>query len=355
MDAQEAKKLSFNIITLDPDPNCPASLITKNLVAYFNDLEKLKLFNEEVDIVSYELEHIDINTIKQVIPEGKIYPSLNVLEIIQDKFKQKLFFQKKGIPVPFFKEVENIDEIKQYLPVVQKAKTGGYDGKGVVILQNEEDLKNAINAPSYIEELVDIEKELAVIVVRNAYGDVKVYPVVDMVFSKDGNLLDYLIVPASLDESIKIEVQNIAVSAVETLDGIGVFGVEMFLDKKGRVLLNEIAPRPHNSGHYTIEACETSQFEQHIRVLTNLPLGSTKQVIPALTLNILGDKNAYGKPIYKGLKEIMKLDGVYIHIYGKKIVKPLRKMGHITIIDFNKEKLIEKAKYIKNTLKVVSN
>ena len=354
MDAQEAKKLSFNIITLDPDENCPASLITENITSTFDDLEKLKLFNQKVDIVSYELEHINIDTVKQAIPEDKIYPSLQVLEIIQDKFKQKSFFQKKGIPVPFFKEVENINEIKQYLPVVQKAKTGGYDGKGVVVLQSEEELKSAINSPSYIEELVEIEKEIAVIVVRNAYGDIEVYPVVEMVFSKDGNLLDYLISPAELDENKKKEAQDIAVSAVEALDGVGVFGVEMFLDKKGRILLNEVAPRPHNSGHYTIEACETSQFEQHIRVLTNLPLGSSKQVIPALTLNILGDKNAYGKPVYEGLTEIMKLDGVYVHIYGKKIVKPLRKMGHITIIDFDKNRLIEKANYIKNTLKVVS-
>ncbi len=354
MDAQEAKKLSFNIVTLDPDPNCPASLITENIVSSFSDLEKLKTFNDKVDIVSYELEHIDIDTVKQVIPEDKIYPSLQVLEVIQDKFKQKSFFQKKGIPVPFFKEIKNINEIKEHLPVVQKAKVGGYDGKGVVVLKKEEDLKNAINAPSYIEELVDIEKELAVIVVRNAYGDIRVYPVVDMVFEKDGNLLDYLIVPADIEENIKIQVQEIAISAVEALDGIGVFGVELFLDKKGRVLLNEIAPRPHNSGHYTIEACETSQFEQHIRVLTNLPLGSSKQVIPALTLNILGDKNAYGKPVYQGLSEVMKLDGVYIHIYGKKTVKPLRKMGHITIIDFDRNKLLEKANYIKKTLKVVS-
>ncbi len=354
MDAQEAKKLSFNIITYDPDPHCPASLITGNITGSFNDVEKLKVFNDKVDIVSYELEHINIDTVRQAIPEDKIYPSLNVLEIIQDKLKQKEFFSKKGLPVPFFRKVENIDEIKEILPVVQKARFGGYDGKGVVVLKSEEDLKKAIKAPSYIEELIDIEREIAVMVVRNASKDVRVYPVVDMVFSEDGNLLDYLVAPSDISEDLTKKAQDIAVAAVEALDGVGVFGVEMFLDKKGRILINEVAPRPHNSGHYTIEACETSQFEQHVRVLTNLPLGSAKQVIPAATLNILGEKDAFGEPIYQGLSDVMKIDGVYVHIYGKRKVKPLRKMGHITVIDFDRNRLVEKVHYIKKTLKVLS-
>ena len=354
MDAQEAKKLSFNIITYDPDPHCPASLITENITGSFNDVEKLKVFNDKVDIVSYELEHINIDTVRQAIPEDKIYPSLDVLEIIQDKLKQKEFFSKKGLPVPFFRKVENIDEIKEILPVVQKARFGGYDGKGVVVLKTEEDLKKAIKAPSYIEELIDIEREIAVMVVRNASKDVRVYPVVDMVFSEDGNLLDYLVAPSDISEDLTKKAQDIAVAAVEALDGVGVFGVEMFLDKKGRILINEVAPRPHNSGHYTIEACETSQFEQHIRVLTNLPLGSSKQVVPAATLNILGEKDAFGEPVYKGLSDVMKIDGVYVHIYGKRKVKPLRKMGHITVIDFDKNRLVEKVHYIKKTLKVLS-
>jgi len=355
MDAQEAKKLSFNLITLDPDENCPASLVTENITGKFNDLEKLSILNEKSDVISYELEHIDIEAVKKIIPPEKIFPSIKVLEIIQDKYKQKLFFKEKGIPLPFFKEVKDISDLKENIPVVQKARSGGYDGKGVVVLKTEEDLKKAIKVPSYIEELVDIEKELAVMVVRDKKRNTVVYPVVEMVFNPEGHLLDYLITPADMDEKVYKEAQNVAVSAVEALDGIGVFGVELFLDKMGRILLNEVAPRPHNSGHYTIEACETSQFEQHIRVLADLPLGSSRQIVPALTMNIIGEPDSFGKPVYEGLNDIMAVDGVNVHIYGKKLVKPFRKMGHITIVDFDRKRLLEKANFIKKVFKVKGN
>ena len=238
------------------------------------------------------------------------------------------------------------------MPVVQKVKFGGYDGRGVVVIKTEEDLKEAINQPSYIEEFVDIEKELAVIVVRDSNKNIKTYPVVDMVFNPKGNLLDYLIAPADLDDNISNQAKEIAASAIEALDGVGVFGVELFLDKKGRILLNEVAPRPHNSGHYTIESCETSQFEQHIRILSNLPLGSTYQMIPSVTINLLGEQGYRGNPIYEGLEKVMSIDGVYVHIYGKRKTFPFRKMGHVTIIDKDKNKALKKAKFVKENLKV---
>lgn len=352
MSAQEARKLGFNVVVLDPNEKCPASMVADHIKGDLNDPERLEELNKIADIISYEIEKIDTKVLKENIDSWKIYPQIEILEIIQNKENQKKFFQKSGIPVPFFKDISSIEEIKQYLPAVQKVKFGGYDGRGVVIIKSEEDLKKAIDAPSYIEELVDIEKELAVIVVRDANGNIKTYPVVDMEFNEEGNLLDYLISPAEIDERYKKEAKEIAQSAIESLNGIGVFGVELFLDKKGKILLNEVAPRPHNSGHYTIESCETSQFEQHIRILTNLPLGSTYQMIPAITVNLLGEEGYTGKPVYEGLEKVMSIDGVYVHIYGKQKTFPLRKMGHITVIDKDINKAFEKAKFVKHNLKV---
>lgn len=352
MAAQEGRKLGFNIVVVDPTKHCPASMVADHILGSFNNPEKLYQLDKIADVITYEVEFIDINILKKSIDISKVYPSINILEIIQDKYKQKKFLSKAGIPVPFFKEVKSINDIKPFIPVVQKVKVGGYDGRGVIIIKTEKDLTKALNKPSYIEEFVEIEKELAVIVVRDIHGNIKTYPVVDMVFNKEGNLLDYLIAPATLDSKIENQVKDIASSAVEVLDGIGVFGVELFLDKKGRILLNEIAPRLHNSGHYTIEACKTSQFEQQIRILSNLPLGSTDQMIPAITINLLGENGFSGNPIYEGLEKVIKIDGVYIHIYGKRQIFPLRKMGHVTVIDKDINKALEKAKYVKENLKV---
>lgn len=352
MTAIEARKLGLNVVCLDPHENAPASMVSYQIVGSVNDKEKLNKLNNLSDIITYEIEHINTDILKETLPYEKIYPSIEVLEILQDKYRQRKFFQKYNIPMPFFKEVENTNQLKECIPCVQKAKIGGYDGRGVVIIKNEKDLEKAIKEPSYVEELINIEKELAVIVVRSINGNIKVYPVVEMVFNPDGNLLDYLISPADIDDFTEKEAQSIAISAVESLNGVGVFGVELFLDKKGRVLLNEVAPRTHNSGHYTIEACETSQFEQLVRVLTNLPLGSTYQYLPAATINLLGEPGYKGKPIYENLDKVLSIDGVYVHIYGKKETFPLRKMGHITILDTNRERLLEKIVKVKNLIKV---
>ncbi len=352
MTAQEARKLGFNVIVLDPVKDCPASMVANQIIGSVNDPEKLHILNKNSNIITYEIEQIDTHILKQNVDVEKVFPQIEILEIIQDKFRQKNFFNKKGIPVPFFKEINTIDEIKEHIPVVQKVRFGGYDGRGVIVIKDEKDLEKAVDKPSYIEELIDIEKELAVMVVRDSHGNIKTYPVVEMVFNPEGNLLDYLISPSDLEEKYIKEAKEVAKSAVDALDGVGVFGVELFLDKKGRILLNEIAPRPHNSGHYTIESCETSQFEQHVRIAANLPLGSTYQMIPAVTINLLGESGYKGNPVYEGLENVMKIDGVYVHIYGKKNTFPLRKMGHVTVIDKDKNKAIEKAKFVKQNLKV---
>lgn len=352
MTAMEARKLGLNVVCLDPHENAPASMVSHHIVGSVNDKEKLHKLNALSNVITYEIEHINTDILKEALPQDKVFPSIQVLETLQDKYKQRTFFQKFNIPMPKFKEVKSLQDLKDCIPCVQKAKVGGYDGRGVVVLKKEEDLEKAIKEPSYVEEIVEIEKELAVIVVRNLNKDVKVYPVVEMVFNPDGNLLDYLISPADIDEFTSKEAQDIAITAVESLNGVGVFGVELFLDKKGRVLLNEVAPRTHNSGHYTIEACETSQFEQLVRVLTNLPLGSTYQYLQASTVNLLGEFGYKRKPIYENLDKVLSIDGVYVHIYGKRETFPLRKMGHITILDSNRERLLEKTVKVKNLIKV---
>lgn len=352
MTAMEARKLGLNVFVLDPDISCPASMVSNIIAGKITDPEKLSQLNLVADTITYEIEHIDTQPLKGLINPDKIMPSLQILQTLQDKYSQREFFQKKGIPVPYFKQIEDISELKECIPCVQKVKKGGYDGRGVVLIRSEKDIQNAIREPSYIEEYVEIEKELGVIVARDRKGNIRVYPVVEMVFKPEGNLLDYLKAPADIDEDTQKEAQQIAIWAVESLDGVGVFGVELFLDKKGKIILNEIAPRVHNSGHYTIEACETSQFEQLVRILTDLPLGSTYQYIPAVTINLLGEIGYRGKPIYENLEKVMEIDGVYVHIYGKKQTFPLRKMGHITILDFNKNRLMEKMAKVRNLIKV---
>ncbi|MCX7760339.1 MAG: 5-(carboxyamino)imidazole ribonucleotide synthase [Hydrogenothermaceae bacterium] len=352
MTGVEARKLGLNVVVLDPSSDAPASMVSNHIVAKVDDPEGLKKLNQLSDVITYEIEHIDTQNLKTYLDTDKVFPSIQTLEIIQDKYRQRKFFKSKGIPVPNFWEVDDVSEIANFIPCVQKAKVGGYDGRGVVIIKSKEDLNKVINTPSYIEEYVDVQQELGIIVARDKNKNIKVYPVSQMVFNPDGNLLDYLKVPADIDEDTYKEAQNIAISAIEALDGVGVFGVELFLDSKGRILLNEVAPRTHNSGHYTIEACETSQFEQLVRILSGLPMGSTYQYIPAITLNLLGEPGYRGKPIYENLDKVMEIDGVYVHIYGKKNTFPLRKMGHITILDFNKERLLQKMTKVKTLLKV---
>jgi len=352
MIAMECRKLGINVVCLDPKENAPASLVCKQIIGKLNDKEKIIDLNNQVDIITYEIEHIDTEILKEVLPEDKVYPSIQILEIIQDKYQQRCFFKKKNIPVPDFFELNSPDEIKKYIPCVQKTKKGGYDGRGVVVIKSEKDIDRLLSEDSYIESLVNIEKELAVVVVRDISGNIKVYPAVEMIFNPEGNLLDYLLVPANIDEKSHKLAQEISISAVESLDGVGVFGVELFLTKKGEILLNEVAPRVHNSGHHTIEACETSQFEQLVRVLTNLPLGSTYQYFPAVLINLLGEKGYKGKPLYENLDKVLAIDGVYVHIYGKKETFPFRKMGHITILDKDRNRLIEKAQLVKSLIKV---
>lgn len=355
--SQKAKQMGFYVISLDPSAECPAASVSDELiVSDFYNPEKLKELAEKSDITTYEIEHINTSILKELYDKGySILPSPYCLEIIQDKLKQKQVLQSAGLPVPRFEKVESFDVsfFENFgFPLVQKATKGGYDGRGVVVIKSKDDMDRILKTESYVEEFVEVEKELAVIVARSKKGDVVSYPVVEMVFDETANILDMLIVPARVEKDIENEAKKIAIKAVEALQGVGVFGVELFLTKDSKILINEIAPRPHNSGHYTIETCITSQFEQHLRAICDLPLGSTKLLSPAVMINLLGEDGYKGKPVIEGLIDALSIEGVSFHFYGKKVTAPFRKMGHITILDDNLERAIEKAKRVKEVLKI---
>ncbi|MGM0509146.1 MAG: 5-(carboxyamino)imidazole ribonucleotide synthase [Fusobacteriota bacterium] len=360
MTIQEARKMDIYVDILTPSHPSPASEISNDfLVGSLYDEEKIKELASRSDILTYEIEHININVLKELEKQGKtIYPSAKVIEIIQDKSKQKKMLEKNGIPTSKWKMVSenNIKEIISEFgyPVVQKSCRGGYDGKGVMILKDERDLKDIIKSESFLENFVNHEMEIAVMVARNKSGEIKTYPVVEMVFDEKTNICDTVVSPARIKDDLAKKAQNLAVKCVKALDGVGIFGVEMFLTKHGEILINEIAPRPHNSGHYTIEGCKTSQYEQYLRAIMDLPLGSTELLSPACMVNVLGEPGYNGDVLVKGGRKALKIDGASIHIYGKKQTRPHRKMGHITVLADTCKKAYENARKAQNFLKIIT-
>lgn len=355
---QEAKKMDFTVIVLDPSPNSPCIKMADEYIrADFYDKKSIRKLVEKCDITTFEIENIDTEILYKLEEEGnKIYPSPRVLDIIKDKSKQKEILLKNNIPTSKWERIEDLRETAKNLglPFVQKACFGGYDGRGVYVIRSEEDFENAIERESFGEEYIDFEKELAVVVSRNIKGEIKCFPVVEMIFDEKENICDEIIAPGNIDEEIAKKAKKLAERCIEVFKGVGVFGIEMFLTKDGEILVNEIAPRVHNSGHYTIESCITSQFEQHIRAVCDIPMGSTELIIPSVVVNILGDENAFGLPYYKGIKDVLEIPGVNIHIYGKNEVKPYRKMGHVTIVDSDIQRAVEKAERVKKVLRATS-
>lgn len=353
--SQKAKKMGFHVTILDPTFNCPAAQVSdKHIIGGFYDKDKLEQLVQETNVTTFELEHVDTSILKQLYDHGhKIYPSPYVMELIQNKYEQKKLLDEKGIPVPAYKSVEEDEDLKAFgFPVIQKAKMGGYDGKGVQMLKSESDLEIAIKTESFIEELVDIHKELALIVARNIQGEIKCYPVVEMLFDERVNICDSVMAPARISKEIEEKSIEVSIKSIEVLGGVGIFGVELFLTKSGEVLVNEIAPRPHNSGHYTVESCATSQFEQIIRAVTNLPLGSTKLISPSVMVNLLGEEGYEGEPFIEGIHEALAIPELSFHFYGKSFTKPFRKMGHITVLDDDIDKALKKAMKAKDILKI---
>jgi 5-(carboxyamino)imidazole ribonucleotide synthase len=347
-----AKQMGFFVTVLDPTPKCPAAQIADaHIVGDLYDAAKLEQLAKVSDVLTYDIEHIDVEILKQLHQQGNIiYPSPNTLALIQDKLKQKQKLADNNIPVPKFEVAEITTQTK--FPIVQKARHGGYDGKGVVILNSIDDINKALSSPSMLEECIDFEKELAIIIARTATGEIATYPVVEMVFDDKTNICDIVAAPAVVDQKTAENARQIAIKSVEALEGVGIFGVEMFLTKSGEILVNEIAPRPHNSGHYTIEACITSQYEQLIRIISGLPLGSTEQLKPAVMLNLLGEDGYTGVPQIEGLTAALKIPGLSYHFYDKLTTRPFRKMGHITILDNSLDHAMTKLEQIKNILKI---
>lgn len=352
--------IDFNIpfSILDPDPDAPCSSLAEFHCGKLTDYDTVMNFGVTCDIITIEIENVNTAALKELERNGKsVFPQPSIIELIQDKRTQKEFFKDNNIPTADFILTENRKDVllhKDFLPAVNKLGREGYDGRGVQILRNEAALVDAFDAPGLLEKLIPFEKEIAVIVARNVNGDVVAYPVVEMMFHPIQNLVEYLFAPAQLSGDLTHKAEKIAIDVIERLGMVGLLAVEMFVTKEGDVLVNEIAPRPHNSGHQTIEANITSQYEQHLRAILDLPLGSTELIRPSAMVNLLGEPGHQGAARYEGFDEVLKVPGVHVHLYGKRYTKPFRKMGHVTIVDADFASLKNKATFVKQTLKVVT-
>lgn len=352
--------IDYNIpfATLDPDAHAPCSSLAEFHVGKLTDFDTVMTFGSQCDVITIEIENVNTAALRELEKQGKkVYPQPEVIELIQDKRSQKSFYRERGIPTADFILVENQADVRSkssFLPAVNKLGTEGYDGRGVQVLRTVEDLPRAFDAPGILEKLIDFEKEISVIVARNPDGEVKTFSPVEMVFHPTQNLVEYLFAPAELEVTVAKEADSIARKIILELNMVGLLAVEMFVTKTGEVLVNEIAPRPHNSGHQTIEANMTSQYEQHLRAILNLPLGDTTLLLPGAMVNLLGEPHYTGLAKYQGFEDVIKVPGVHVHLYGKRFTKPFRKMGHVTIVDSDVESLKKKVNFVKQTLKVIA-
>jgi 5-(carboxyamino)imidazole ribonucleotide synthase len=336
MFALAAARLGCKTIVLDPEPNCPASIVAEQIHGSVHDWNNLAALADRCDVVSFEIENVDPIAMRALEESSSVvHPSPRVLRILQNKLLQKRFLHDAGLPTAAFQETPEPSAeafAKFGYPLVQKALQGGYDGRGVAVLQTAEQFNASLPVPSLIERFVSDAIEIGVMVARNVHGQVAVYPPVEMQFHAEQNMLDVLLAPARITAEQTEQAQALARRAVEALDGVGMFGVELFLTQSGELLINEIAPRTHNSGHHTLDACVTDQFEQHARAILGLPLGATTQHSPAAMVNLLGAAGHVGVPVYRGLDAALAIDGACVHLYGKQETRPHRKMGHATVV-----------------------
>lgn len=356
---QEAVNVDVKVHILDPDAEAPCREICSSFThGSITDFDSVYNFGKDKDVITVEIENINVDALEALEKEGiKIFPQPRVLRIIKDKGIQKEFYAREGIPTSAFRLINSKSEIQleaNRFPIVQKLRTGGYDGKGVQILRSAADLNKAFDAPSILEEMIPFVKELSVIVARNERGETVSYPSVECEFNEDANLVELLFSPARVNQLIEDKAQALAVSIITKLDLIGILAVEMFLTADNELLVNEIAPRPHNSGHHTIECNITSQFEQHMRAILNLPLGSTKIIQKGAMINLLGEPGFEGPVHYEGLEEALSIPGVHPHIYGKALTKSFRKMGHVTITGETLNEVLETAEKVQHLIRVVS-
>lgn len=356
---QEAINFNVNIHVLDPDVNAPCrSLCSAFTVGSLSDFDTVYAFGKGLDMVTIEIEKVNVDALEKLEEEGTlVYPQSRIIRLIQDKGLQKQFFKQNDIPTSPFQLINSAGELEgasMRPPYIQKLRRDGYDGRGVKKIISESDWEDAFDAPSLIEHWVDFEQEIGVIVARNQQGEVVSYPCVEMDFNPDVNLVELLISPSTLPFEIQQRAESLAAKVAEDLQIVGLLAVEMFLTKDGDLLVNELAPRPHNSGHHSIEGNYTSQFAQHLRAIFNLPLGNPGVRTNAVMINLLGEPGHDGLAKYDGIEEILALDGVFLHLYGKKFTKPFRKMGHITIVNENREVAIETAQHVQTIIRAIT-
>lgn len=360
---QAAIDWNLRVHVLDPDAEAPCrTLCTTFTQGSLTDYDTVYQFGQSVDVLTIEIERVNVDALEALEREGKkVFPQPSVIRTIQDKRLQKQFYRDHNLPTADFILTENradvaMIEIQQpdFLPAFHKLGRDGYDGRGVQRIASVADVGKAFDAPGVLEKAVDFDKELAVIVARNERGDVQTFPTVEMVFHPELNLVDYLFAPADISADINQKAQDIARRTADAFGIVGLLAVELFLDKNGNVLINEVAPRPHNSGHHTIRANVTSQFEQHWRAILNYPLGDTEVYQPAAMVNLLGEDGYTGPAVYEGLENLLAVSGVFPFFYGKAITKPFRKMGHVTVMDQSLEALREKVEGVKSSIRVIS-
>ena len=356
---QKALDFGLDLAFIDPDSNAPCKEISSRFFkGDFKDYDTVYSFGKDRDIVTIEIEHVNVKALEKLQEEGvKVFPQPNTIKTIQDKGLQKIFYKENNIPTSEFYLIQGKEEIinfKDDFPLMQKMRKGGYDGQGVTPLRSENDLEKAFETPSILEKMVDFEKELSVIVARNENGDVKTFPCVECEFNPEANLVEFLFSPANIPAEIEDKAQKIAKKVIEKLGMVGVLAVELFLTREGDVLVNEVAPRPHNSGHQTIEGNYESQYGQLLRCLLNLPLGDTGIKRPSVMVNLLGEKGYIGDVVYDGLEKVLCQPGVYVHFYGKAQTKPFRKMGHATVVSESLESAKLIAKKVKEDLRIIA-
>lgn len=353
------QRLNVHTSVLDgPEAGGPARTVAAHFVeGSFLSYDDVLAFGRSVDVLTIEIENVNVQALRQLEKDGvRVYPQPQVIETVQDKGLQKAFYQANNIPTAPFELLESgrVLAERPFSPAVLKLRRGGYDGQGVQVLRSQADVAHTFDAPCVLEELVSIRQEIAVSVARNPQGQIIAYPPVEMEFNPQAHLVEFLFCPANLTVEQVRNAQLLAVQIAEKLQIVGLLAVEMFVDHTGNLLVNEMAPRPHNSGHHTLEANVTSQFEQHLRAILGLPLGSTVLKTPAVMVNLLGTPGYSGTPLYQGVEQVLQYPGVSVHLYGKHQTRPMRKMGHVTVIDPDLTAAKQKARLVQQTLKVVA-
>ncbi len=359
----ETRKWDIYTKVMDASADAPCKIACNEFVqGSLMDFDAVYQFGKDVDVLTIEIENVNLDALEKLEHEGiKVYPPTKTLRTIQNKAKQKLFYTDHEIPTDPFTRFAYTSEIEDsihngglQLPFVWKSAQFGYDGQGVKVVRKTEDLKGLPNVECIAERMIDFKNELAVIVARNTKGEVATYPVVEMEFHPEANQVEYVICPARIEPKVADKAQQVALKVSEQMQHIGLLAVEMFQTKEDQILVNEVAPRPHNSGHYSIEASYTNQFEQHIRAILGLPLGKTDSKVAGIMVNLVGAEGHTGDVVYENMEQILEMDGVTPHIYGKRHTRPFRKMGHVTIVDEDMARARAVAQKVKETIKVIS-